>query len=141
MWLWLSEDGLPFQSHSWERVFAAANDRCARVLGDGAPYCTPHMARHSFALTMLIAMRHALDTRFELDPQQRRDYELLYGNPYRMVKDLLGHKSEETTREVYLDPVRDVHIQSLLEGNLGEGAEFLQALAAASGRVQDVSFA
>ncbi|WP_461964415.1 site-specific integrase [Curtobacterium sp. 24E2] len=41
MWLWLSEDGLPFQSHSWERVFAAANDRCARVLGDGAPYCTP----------------------------------------------------------------------------------------------------
>ncbi|QSB22122.1 hypothetical protein [Curtobacterium sp. 24E2] len=92
-------------------------------------------------MTMLIAMRHALDTRFELDPQQRRDYELLYGNPYRMVKDLLGHKSEETTREVYLDPIRDVHIQSLLEGNLGEGAEFLQAVAAASGRVQDVSFA
>lgn len=138
LWFWLAEDGLPFQPHSWEDVFSSATKRCARVLGDGAPYCTPHMARHSFALVMLIAMHHALDTRFALKEEQRRDYELLYGNPWRMVKDLLGHKSEETTRNVYLAPVRDIQIRTLLEGDLEQGVVFLQALAAASGRVQDV---
>jgi integrase len=138
LWFWLGENGMPFQSHSWEQVFTAATRRCATVIGDGAPYCTPHMARHSFALMMLVAMQHAMDTRFAFDEQQRRDYELLYGNPWRMVKDLLGHKSEETTRNVYLAPVRDVQIRTLLEGDLEQGVEFLQALAAASGRVQDV---
>lgn len=140
-WFWLAENGLPFQAHSWEDVFASASKRCARVIGEGAPYCTPHMARHSFALIMLIAMHHALDTRFGLDGQQWRDYELLYGNPWRMVKDLLGHKSEETTRNIYLAPVRDVQIRTLLEGDLQVGAQILQALAAASGLVQDVPHA
>lgn len=138
LWFWLGENGMPFQSHSWEHVFAAATKRCDKVIGDGAPYCTPHMARHSFALVMLVAMQHAMDTRFALNKQQRRDYEVLFGNPWRMVKDLLGHKSEETTRDVYLAPVRDVQIRTLLEGDLQEGVEFLQALAAASGRIQDV---
>lgn len=137
-WLWLGEDGMPFQSHSWEAVFAAASRRCVRVLGPGAPFCTPHMARHSFALTMLVALQHVLDTRFGLDAEQRRDFAVLYGSPWRMVKDLLGHRSEETTRNVYLAPVQDVQIRSLLEGDLAAGAEFLQAVAAASGRVQDV---
>lgn len=141
LWFWLAEDGLPFQSHSWENVFVSATRRCAAVIGDGAPYCTPHMARHSFALLMLIALQHTMDTRFALDEQQRRDYELLYGNPWRMVKDLLGHKSEETTRNVYLAPVQDVQIRNFLEGDLQQGETFLQALAAAGGQVQDVPHA
>lgn len=137
-WLWLGEDGMPFQAHSWEAVFSAGSARCRRVLGGGAPFCTPHMARHSFALSMLVALQHVLDTRFGLDAEQRRDFAALYGNPWRMVKDLLGHRSEETTRNIYLAPVQDVQIRSLLEGDLTAGAEFLQAVAAASGRVQDV---
>jgi integrase len=141
MWFWLGQNGLPFQSHSWENVFAAATKRCETIIGDGAPYCTPHMARHSFALTMLIALQHATDARLQLDKTQRRDFELLYGNPWRMVKDLLGHKSEDTTRSVYLAPVHDIQIRSLLEGNSQQGAEILQALAAASGRIQDVPLA
>lgn len=138
LWLWLGQDGMPFQAHSWEAVFSAASDRCRRVLGPAAPCCTPHMARHSFALSMLIALQHVMDTRFGLDAEQRRDFAAIYGNPWRMVKDLLGHRSEETTRNIYLAPVQDVQIRSLLEGDLAAGAEFLQAVAAASGRVQDV---
>ncbi|WP_375424188.1 tyrosine-type recombinase/integrase [uncultured Friedmanniella sp.] len=138
-WLWVGEDGMPFQGHSWEAVFSAASKRCRRLLGPGAPFCTPHMARHSFALTMLVALQHVLDTRFGLDAEQRRDFAALYGNPWRMVKDLLGHRSEDTTRNIYLAPVQDVQIRSLLEGDLAAGAEFLQAVAAASGRVQDVA--
>jgi len=138
MWFWLADSGLPFHSHSWEDVFASASKRCAKVIGDGAPYCTPHMARHSFALIMLVALHHALDIRYGLSVEQRRDYELLYGNPWRMVKDLLGHKSEETTRNIYLAPVRDVQIQTLLEGEWHQGLEFLHALAKSSALVQDV---
>ena len=137
--LWLGQNGLPFTPHSWEAVFSRATGRCEAVLGAGAPYCTPHMARHSFALQMLVAIQHIMDTRFGFDAQQRRDFEANYGNPWRMVKDLLGHRSEETTRNIYLAPVRDVQIRTLLEGDLAAGVEFLQALAAASGRIQDVT--
>jgi integrase len=139
VWLWLGQDGMPFPPHSWEAVFSAASARCRRVLGEGSPFCTPHMARHSFALSMLIALQHVLDTRFGLDADQRRDFAALYGNPWRMVKDLLGHRSEETTRNIYLAPVQDVQIRSLLEGDLTAGAEFLHAVAKMSGRVQDVT--
>lgn len=139
LWLWLSEDGLPFAGHSWEAVFRSASDRCSAILGERAPFCRPHMARHSFALQMLLALHHALDSRFELDDAQRRDFELLYGNPWRIVKDLLGHRSEETTRNVYLAPVRDLQVKTLLEGELQPGVELLQALAALSGRVLDVA--
>lgn len=138
LWLWLSEDGRPLQPHSWEAIFADASARCERVLGESAPRCTPHMARHSFALIMLLALHHALDVRFGLEPHERRDFAMLYGDPWRMVKDLLGHRSEETTRNIYLAPVRDVQIRTLLEGDLSAGTAFLEALAAASGLVQDV---
>lgn len=139
LWLWLGEAGMPFQVHSWENVFQAGSARCKAKIGRGAPFCTPHMARHSFALQMLLALHHSLDNRFDLSTQQRRDFEQLYGNPWRMVKDLLGHRSEETTRNVYLAPVRDVQIQTLLEDDIEVGAGILQAIISASGRVQDVN--
>jgi integrase len=138
LWLWVSEAGLPFESHSWNGVFAAATRRCRAVLGAGAPFCTPHMARHSFALYMLIALHHVMDRRFGLSPDQRRDFAILYGDPWRLVKELLGHRSEATTRNIYLAPVAHVHIRSLLEGDMDERAEFLQEVAVASGLVQDV---
>ncbi|WP_405670294.1 hypothetical protein OG612_43365 (plasmid) [Streptomyces sp. NBC_01527] len=74
LWLWLSQDGRPFQPHSWEAVYRAASGRCRKVLeGKVAepPYFTPHMARHSFALKMLVALMHALDKRFGLTPEER----------------------------------------------------------------------
>jgi hypothetical protein len=32
LWLWLTQNGLPFRIDSWEGVFREANARCARVL-------------------------------------------------------------------------------------------------------------
>ncbi|MEU2911929.1 integrase [Streptomyces massasporeus] len=125
LWLWLNEMGLPFQPHSWNNVFTAANLRCRKVLdpeperwldphGSLAPYATPHSCRHSFALYMLVILHHLMDQRFGLTSEERRDYRLLYGDPWRMVQDLLGHAYLETTRERYLAPVADLQLRSLL---------------------------
>ncbi|MFE2936958.1 site-specific integrase [Streptomyces sp. NPDC059278] len=123
LWLWLNEMGLPFQPHSWNNVFTAANQRCRAVLDpehrldphrSRAPYATPHSCRHSFALYMLVILHHLMDQRFGLSPEERRDYRLLYGDPWRMVQDLLGHAFLETTRERYLAPVADLQLRSLL---------------------------
>ncbi|WBM80174.1 tyrosine-type recombinase/integrase [Cryobacterium breve] len=136
--LWLSEDGRPMKSHSWENIFMAATARCRLLLGDSAPFATPHMLRHTFALYMLVALMSSMDSRFGLSPSDRRDFQLLYGDPWRLVQNLLGHASSETTRHIYLAPVTDLQIRIILEGELEDGAEFLSAIALLSGRVQDV---
>ena len=136
--LWLSEAGMPFESHSWENVYNAANKRLRDIRGDSAIFFTPHMARHSFALYMLVVVMHAMDKRYGLTPEERRDFRLLYGDPWRIVQVLLGHASVETTRNIYLAPVEDVQIRTLLEGAEDNGAEFLAALAEVSNRVQDI---
>lgn len=141
LWLWLAEDGMPFDPHSWEAVFRAGSLRCTRLLTgvvSSPPFCTPHMCRHSFALHMLVALHHAMDQRFGLSVEERRDLRLLYGDPWRMVKDLLGHSSEQVTRDIYLAPVADLQLRSLLTGEDEPGvAELLSRIAAASDRVLD----
>jgi site-specific recombinase XerD len=125
LWLWLNERGLPFQLHSWEGVFTAANQRCERVLTPPerigfdphqvfAPYATPHSARHSFALYMLVVLNTLMDQKFGLTPEERRDFRQLYGDPWFMVQNLLGHSSRETTVERYLAPVADLSLRSML---------------------------
>ncbi|WP_415853484.1 tyrosine-type recombinase/integrase [Sinomonas sp. G460-2] len=151
LWLWLSESGLPFRPASWEGVFRSATARCAKVLagsGGDAPFCTPHMCRHSFALFMLVALHHVMDVRLGLNPQERRDFRLLYGDPWRMVQDLLGHADVETTRSIYLAPVSDLQLDSLISSSPAKpedpgGAEdvswILSRLATETGRIQDLS--
>jgi len=57
-----------------------------------------------------------------------------------MVKDLLGHASEQTTRDIYLAPVSDLQVRSLLTEDDDPGvAELLTRIAAASDRVQDTA--
>ncbi|WP_280203247.1 site-specific integrase [Nocardia cyriacigeorgica] len=145
LWLWLAEDGTPFGAHSWEAVFRAASRRCAVTLAGvvpDPPFATPHMARHSFALYMLVALHRALDMRLDLTPEERRDYMLLYMSPWRMVKDLLGHASEQVTRDIYLAPVSDLEVRSLLiEDDDPDVAELLAKLAAASERILDAEVA
>ncbi|MFI6374408.1 hypothetical protein [Streptomyces sp. NPDC050546] len=63
---------------------------------------------------MLMILHHLMDRRFGLSPEERRDYRLLYGDPWRMVQDLLGHAFLETTRERHLAPVADRQLRSLL---------------------------
>lgn len=129
LWLWLNESGLPFRPASWENVFRSASQRCAEVLAGVVaepPFCTPHMARHSFALYMLVVLHHVVDLRMGLTPEERRDFRLLYGDPWRMVQDLLGHAQLETTREIYLAPVSDLQLRSLMaDPGTAEGGERL----------------
>ncbi|MBM7173979.1 integrase, partial [Streptomyces sp. G44] len=113
LWLWLNEQGLPLRPHSWEGVYRAANERCERILTPPrhlrrdphqvyAPYATPHAGRHSMALYMLVVLNYLMDQRFGLTPEERRDFRLLYGDPWFMVQNLLGHASRETTVKHYL---------------------------------------
>ncbi|MGH3198324.1 MAG: hypothetical protein ACRDOH_28580 [Streptosporangiaceae bacterium] len=127
LWLWLTEQGLPFGVHSWEGVFRAANDRCERVLTPvgrigldphqvHAPYATVHAARHSFALYMLVVLNVLMDQRYGLTEEERREYRQLYGDPWFMVQQLLGHASRQTTVDWYLAPVADLSLRSMLAG-------------------------
>ncbi|QRY43512.1 integrase [Mycolicibacterium boenickei] len=146
LWLWLNERGLPFVPHSWEGVFHAANERCRSVLTPPgrakldpyqvfAPYATPHSARHSFALYMLVVLNTLMDQKFGLTPQERRDFQQLYGDPWFMVQNLLGHSSRETTVDWYLSPVADLQLQALLASTAQPVAAPLPELDATFARI------
>jgi len=136
--LWLTEGGMPMSYQSWEKVFSAANDRCERL---GKPiYLTPHACRHSFALKMLVTLDRALDQRFGLDRSERDHARKVYGDAFALVKDLLGHSSEETTRTIYLAPVNGLRLRSILDGNQGEDLDAILTRVAHSSRlVMDVN--
>jgi len=106
-------------------VFRTANQRCERVLTPPerlrldphkvyAPYATVHSARHSFALFMLVVLDRLMDQRYGLTPEERRDFRQLYGDPWFMVQNLLGHATRETTVERYLAPVADLNLRAML---------------------------
>lgn len=136
--LWLTETGMPMRYRCWSKVFERANDRCC-ALGLEV-FASPHMLRHSMALRMLVSLNYALDRRLGLTPAERRHYETLYGNVWSMVKDLLGHRSEETTRVIYLEPVRGLQLESLLGDEEHEdNTELLSRLAERTGLVLDVA--
>jgi len=127
LWLWLNEHGMPFGVHSWEGVFRAANERCEGVLTPPdrvgldphqvfAPYATPHSARHSFALYMLVVLNVLMDQKYGLTAEERRSFRQLYGDPWFMVQQLLGHASRDTTVDRYLAPVADLNLRSMLAG-------------------------
>ena len=113
LWLWLNEAGLPMQPASWEVVFARANERCTRF-GLESLACRPHMLRHSFALRMLVGIQANLDRRFALTPEMRRQNRELFGDPFWLVKELLGHRSIDTTRHTYLAPATELQIDEIL---------------------------
>ena len=134
--LWLTGTGMPMRYRGWSKVFERASDRC-RELGLEV-FATPHMLRHSMALRSLVSLHHALDRRLGLTPAERRHYEALYGNVWSMVKDLLGHRSEETTRSIYLEPVRGLQLESLLnDEEHPDNTELLARLAERTGLVLD----
>ncbi|MER5641581.1 integrase [Kitasatospora sp. NPDC002227] len=130
-WLWLTEQGLPMLTDRWNTVFRNANLRCEEVLLTSdqrklgrdfrlaevrgkSPWATPHSARHSMALYMLILLNKLMETRFGLKPADRRDFALLFGDPWFLVMTLLGHADVETTRRHYLAPVSHLRLESIL---------------------------
>ncbi|PJT45777.1 integrase [Streptomyces albidoflavus] len=130
-WLWLTEQGMPMLPDRWNQVFTTANSRCERTLLTPAerkvsrdlraaevrgktPYATPHSTRHSFALYMLILLNQLMETRFGLTKEDRRDFAMLFGDPWWLVKTLLGHADVETTKRHYLAPVAHLQLESIL---------------------------
>ncbi|MFG2630334.1 hypothetical protein [Streptomyces sp. NPDC048473] len=130
-WLWLTEQGLPMAPEGWNGVFRAAHLRCENVLltpeerkiGRGfrlaevrgkSPYATPHSTRHSAALYLLIVLNQLMETRFGLTKADRRDFALLFGDPWWLVKTILGHADVEVTKRHYLAPVAHLQLESIL---------------------------
>lgn len=114
--LFLGESGLPMDYPTWESVSSAATRRCREIGVEVG--CYPHMLRHSFALRMLLTLTHAFDRRMGLSPEERREYRLLFGDPWVLVQTLLGHASPETTRSIYLEPVNGLQVELFLNGDL-----------------------
>lgn len=162
-WLWLSEQGLPLLPDRWNQVFRTANRRCERVLLDPGerevsrqlrsaeargkvPYATPHSTRHSMALYMLIVLNRLMEARYGLTAAGRRDFALLFGDPWFLVKTLLGHADVETTKRHYLAPVAHLQLESILAaadtGQQEQEAEDLDEvfarLARESAGIQDI---
>ncbi|MCX5374936.1 integrase [Streptomyces sp. NBC_00091] len=130
-WLWLTEQGLAMAPDRWNGVFRAANLRCEQVLlteedramhrrfrlaevRGKSPYATPHSGRHSFALYMLILLNELFEKRYGLTKKDRRDFAQLFGDPWWLVKTLLGHSDVETTKRHYLAPVSHLQLESIL---------------------------
>jgi site-specific recombinase XerD len=162
-WLWLTEQGLPMAPDRWNGVFRNANLRCEEVLlspeereikrqfrlaevRGKSPYATPHSCRHSMALYMLILLNELFESRYGLTKKDRRDFALLFGDPWWLVKTLLGHADVETTKRHYLAPVAHLHLESILaaaestdEGNDVEDLDGIFArLARESEAIQDI---
>jgi len=133
--LWLTEGGMPMAFESWEKVFDAANARCARY--GKKIVVTPHVCRHSFALKMLITLNRGLDLRYGLDPGERTHLRKVYGEVFAMVKDLLGHQSETTTRRIYLEPLNGIRLAMILDGT-EDLTQIFTKVAASSRLVMDV---
>ncbi|MEV8336735.1 integrase [Streptomyces niveus] len=130
-WLWLTEQGLPMAPDRWNGVFRAANLRCEEALLSGvergvtrdlrlaevrgkSPYATPHSARHSAALYLLIVLNQLMERHYGLTRAERRDFALLFGDPWWLVKTILGHSDVETTKRHYLSPVAHLQLESIL---------------------------
>jgi len=63
---------------------------------------------------MLVVLDRLMDQRYGLTPEERRDFRQLYGDPWFMVQNLLGHVTRETTVERYLAPVADLNLRAML---------------------------
>ena len=120
VWLWLNDNGLPRPPSSWYKTFDRANARVGREFAraglDGALWCRPHMLRHSFALRWFCIAKFVAWQRSDLLTEaERRDFRDQLGDVWFMMATLLGHRSPETTRDVYLEPFQALDIEQLVQ--------------------------
>lgn len=112
--LWLNADGLPRDPHGWHHTFDTANTRIA-ALGLNDFSCTPHMHRHSFALKWFAIGKLVYSARVgHLDGAQADDFRVQFGDTWHLVQTMLGHARVETTKNVYLEPFRNLEVEVLL---------------------------
>jgi site-specific recombinase XerD len=112
--LWLNEDGLPRDGHGWQHTFDVANDRIAQ-LGLAMFSATAHMLRHSFALKWYSIGKLVFTSRLgHLSERERTDFREQFGDTWHLVQAMLGHRTVETTKNVYLEPFRTLDVEVLL---------------------------
>ncbi|MFF4510435.1 site-specific integrase [Streptomyces mirabilis] len=112
--LWLNEDGLPRVWTGWEHTFKAANERI-EGLGLEGFVCSAHMLRHSCALKWYSIGKLVRAAQLgHLDEEERADFREEFGSTWHLVQTMLGHRSVETTKEVYLEPFRILDVEVLL---------------------------
>ncbi|MFV1356841.1 site-specific integrase [Mycolicibacterium fortuitum] len=137
--VWLTEAGMPLPYRTWEAIFSGASKRCAAFGVD--LHCHPHMLRHSFALRMLMTLIYAHDRRMGITPEERREFRLIFGDPWVLVQTLLGHANLETTRQCYLEPVSGLQVELFLnDDDLEEASitDLMSRVAQVSAKVIDV---
>ncbi|MCP2625424.1 site-specific integrase [Mycolicibacterium smegmatis] len=137
MWLWLNHDGTPRPKHAWYKTFDRANARVAGALTHehGAPlWCRPHMLRHSFALRWYcIATFVAWRRTGMLTAQEQRDFRNQLGDVWFLLATLLGHRSAEVTRNVYLEPFQALQVEELVALMDADDRQSLERLVATVG--------
>lgn len=112
--LWLSQDGVPFDHRRWNAVFTRANVRF-ELLGIAGSQIRPHHLRHSFALRWFAVGRTVwLGRTQDLDARERNRLRDEMPSEWFLVQTLLGHRSVETTRNVYLEPFAGLDVELLL---------------------------
>lgn len=146
--LWLGNDGMPKQAHSWEKTFQRANERIRRQWatahgtdGQDCPlWARPHMARHSFALKWFTILSAVWNQQMEgFTDTEKRDLREQFGDVWFQLATLLGHSSPEVTKDWYLEPFTGLqldYIMSLLDDEEQTAVDaLLHKVAADSGRV------
>lgn len=136
--VWLTDGGMPLPYRTWEKVFSDGSERCEALGVD--IHCHPHMLRHSFALRMLMTLIYAHDRRMGITPEERREFRLVFGDPWVLVQTLLGHANLETTRQWYLEPVSGLQVELFLnDDDLEESSveDLMTRVAQASSKVID----
>lgn len=112
--LWLNEGGMPRDPHAWHHSFETANDRVA-ALGLSDFHVTPHMARHSAALQWFSLGRLVYGKQIgHLNEEETRDFRGQFGDTWDLTQTILGHRRVETTKSVYLEPFRNLSVETLM---------------------------
>lgn len=137
MWLWLNHDGSPRPKHAWYKTFDRANARVAKALVDqgGTPlWCRPHMLRHSFALRWYCIATFVAWRRTDmLTTREQRDFRNQLGDVWFLLATLLGHRSAEVTRGVYLEPFQALQVAELIALMDADDRQSLERLVAVIG--------
>ncbi len=142
LWLWLGEDGLPMNPKGWGTILHRASERfkseCERL---GRPnrdiiLLSPHSLRFSYALYVLVVLHQAIDRKYGYSPTEPYD-ENRYLSAYQHVRDILGHRSTTTTRNIYLEPVKGLRGKTIIGTRDVQAA--IAALALTNPEVRDIA--
>jgi integrase len=107
---WLTEMGTPMTKSAWKQLFRTANLRC-RSHGIRV-WVHPHMLRHTFAVVTLEQLQRGhIAGQGDRNPEQRRTYSLIFGDPLDWVRRQLGHRSVVTT-QVYLHALAELEMET-----------------------------